>query len=40
MEFSKKFDVIKKIIKASSITVQKQQQFLEIIGERLNRVRY
>lgn len=37
-KFKNKFDVMKKIIAGSSIAKEKQQQFLEIIEERINRI--
>ncbi|MEA3222655.1 MAG: HipA domain-containing protein [Thermodesulfobacteriota bacterium] len=37
--FEKKFDAMRKIIDRSSIAKEKQQQFLEIIEERLSRLR-
>ncbi|MFC1620864.1 type II toxin-antitoxin system HipA family toxin [Candidatus Omnitrophota bacterium] len=38
-KFRKKFDLIRKIIKISNIDKKKQQQFLEIIKERVSRLR-
>ncbi len=38
-KFEKKFDVMRKIIETSSIDKEKQQQFLEIIKERMGRLK-
>jgi len=38
VKFENKFKIMRKIIKASSITKEKQGQFLEIIRERINRI--
>lgn len=37
-KFEKKFDIMRKIIETSSINKEKQQQFLEIIKERMRRL--
>jgi serine/threonine-protein kinase HipA len=37
-KFGNKFNVIRRIIETSSITKEKQGQFLEIIKERINRI--
>ena len=38
-KFKKKYDVMKKIIKTSNVNEEKQQRFLEIIRERINRLK-
>ena len=39
-KFEKKFDIMRKIIETSSIDKEKQQQFLEVIEERMSRLKF